>query len=78
MAKITRLSEYTCMVRNDEGSNFIVVDRLKAIRQMDAVPREVVEGIMDKLPNMVVGTTNDGQDVILAYDIMRLIKESID
>lgn len=43
MARIKILNDNTACVKNDDGSEFIFIDRIKSIRELGAVPTEAVE-----------------------------------
>lgn len=43
MARIKILNDNTACVKNDDGSEFIFIDRIKSVRELNAVPTEAVE-----------------------------------
>ena len=56
----------------------LVADAIKALEQEPTTPdKSVLEDIKAQIPNLVRYESADGQDLIMAYDMARLIDEYI-
>ena len=72
---MTRLIDANRLLKGKTDHDMISTHLIYNALTVDAIPRESIEQILSKIPNLAHYESPDGQDLVMVSDVMRLIKE---
>ena len=72
---MTRLIDANRLLKGKTDHDMISTHLIYNAPTVEAIPRERIEQILSKIPNLAHYESPDGQDLVMVSDVMRLIKE---